>query len=288
MAVPAEQMLTWAAGRSPERVALVGVLAVRARRYLSDGAAPGLAAIPGLEVRVVGRDASPIWHQSTGLYGFLRLAPGPARVEVSDPTRRFLPQALAAQVPDRDAVREALELGRVPPPGSAAALFLDLALRPGVELALPPGASAIWGVVRGRTDGVPVPGALIRLDTVLAGAADRVTTLSGPDGCYVLVLPGEIVDRSVAPPVRRFDRALTVHAPRPPLAAQLAGPQGYLAGLPAGVFGLTAAQRNALYRQPSFQLRAGDGSLRPRVGGQNPLTTVSIGERVRWDIELSP
>ena len=143
------------------------------------------------------------------------------------------------------------------------------------------------GAERGRTDGVPVPGALIRLDMVLAGAADRVTTLSGPDGCYVLVLPGEIVDRSVAPPVRA-STAPSPFTPRArPLAAQLAGPQGYLAGLPAGVFGLTAAQRNALYRQPGFQLRR---LRQPSPAGRRtkPLNTVSIGERVRLDIELSP
>lgn len=286
MAVPAERLMTWAAGRSPDRIPLVGVLAVRPRRYLSDGIPLGLAALPGIEVRVAGRAEVPLWHPSTGLYGFLHLAPGPVRIEVLDPTRRFLPQVLTAQVPDREPVRAALALGQFPAPGSPGALILDVGLRPGVELALPPGATALWGVVRRRADGVPVAGALLSLATVHAGAPDRVTTLSGPDGTYVLVLPGELVDRSVAPPVRRFNRALTVHIPRPPLAAELA--QGYLAGLPAGVFGLTAAQRNALYRQVNFQLRAGDGSLRPRVGGQNPLTTVSIGERVRWDIEVLP
>jgi hypothetical protein len=261
---------------------------VRPRRYLSDGAPLGLVGVPGLEVRVAGRAESPLWHRTTGLYGFLSLPPGPTRIEVFDPARRFLPQALSAQVPDRASVREALALGQVPPSGGPAARYLDLALRPALEFALPPGATAIWGVVRRRSDGAPVPGALLGLDTVLVGAADRVTTLSGADGCYVLVLPGELLDRSVAPPVRRFDRALTVYTPRPPLAARMTGTQGYVAGLPAGVFGLTVAQRNALYRRSNFQLRADDGSLRPRVGGQDPLTTVSIGERVRWDIELFP
>jgi hypothetical protein len=277
--------MTWAAGHSPDRLAVVGVLAVRPRRYLSEGAPLGLGPMPGLEVRVKGGSEVPLWHASTGLYGFLRLAPGPARVEVSDPSGRYLPQAINAQVPDRTAVREALQRGRTPPTG-APALFLDLGLRPALGLALPPGSSAIWGLVRRRSDGTPVPGALIGGETVRAGMADGVTTLSGPDGTYVLVLPGEVVDASVTPPVRRFDRALGVHAPRPPLAAQLAA--GYLGGLPPGVFALTAAQRNALYQRSNFQLRGGDGSLRPRVGGQNPLTTVSIGERVRWDIELFP
>jgi hypothetical protein len=76
------------------------------------------------------------------------------------------------------------------------------------------------------------------------GAADTVTTLSGRDGSYLIVLPFERIDRSVNPPVRAFNRVLSVFAPRPALAAALAA-QGFLAGQPANVFGLTAAQRNA-------------------------------------------
>jgi hypothetical protein len=288
MAVPAEHVMTWAAGHSPDRIAAVGVLAIRPRRYLSDGVALGLTPIPGLRVRVPDREETPIWHQSTGLYGFLRLPPGTARVEVSDPAGRYLPQALTAAVTNRQSVRAALEAGEVPDANAPRPLYLDVALRPAIDFAVPPGTAAIWGLVRGRDDRRPVPGALVGLDTVLTGVADRVTGMSGPDGCYLLVLPGEAMDRGVAPPVRRFDRRLTVEAPRPPLAAALAGPQGYLRALPPGVFGLSDADRTALFQVRDFQLRPAVGALRERVNDQNPLTTVSIGERVRWDIELFP
>jgi hypothetical protein len=53
--------------------------------------------------------------------------------------------------------------------------------------------------------------------------------------------PSNVIDRSVNPPVRAFNRALSVFAPRPDLAAALAA-QGFLAGQPANVFGLTAAR----------------------------------------------
>jgi len=288
MAVPAEQLMTWAARHAPDRIAAVGVLALRPRRYFSDGVPLGRTPIPGLMVRVPAREETPTWHQSTGLYGFLRLPPGTARVEVSDPAGRYLPQALTVAVPDRQSVRVALEAGEVPSANAPRPLYLDVALRPAIDFAVPPGTAAIWGVVRGRDDRRPVPGALVGLDTVRTGVADRVTSMSGPDGCYLLVLPGEAIDRGVAPPVRRFDRRLSVEVPRPPLAAALAGPQGYLKALPTDVFGLSDADRNGLFQVRDFRLRPAFGALREPVNDQNPLTTVSIGERVRWDIELFP
>jgi hypothetical protein len=67
-----------------------------------------------------------------------------------------------------------------------------------------------------------------------------------------------------------------VFAPRPALAAALAA-QGFLAGQPANVFGLTAAERNALFLPRTFQLRDAGGTLHPQVGGQNPPVSVSVG-----------
>ncbi|MBK6654153.1 hypothetical protein [Zoogloea sp.] len=152
-------------------------------------------------------------------------------------------------------------------------------------MGLPPGTSALWGVVR---DGSRVvPGALLSLATVRDGAADTVTTLSGRDGSYLIVLPFERIDRSVNPPVRAFNRVLSVFAPRPDVAAALAA-RGFLAGQPANVFGLTAAQRNARFLPRTFELRDTGGTLHPQVGGQNPPVSVSVGMNVRLDIELLP
>lgn len=282
---PAEKPLEWAARHAPERVVAVGVLALRIRRYQSDAAPPRLASIPGLRITVRGHFERPLWHESTGLYGFLRLPPGDQRVEVADPSGRFQAQAVLAPVPDRSAVHEALEAGTAPAPGSARPLILDVALRPALGIALPPGTSALWGVV--SDGGRPVAGALLGIASVFQGAAERITGMSGPDGSYLLVLPSEIIDRSVNPPLRRFARALTVQAPRPALAGALAS-QGFLAGQPANPFALTPAQRNALFMPRDFQLRDSGGTLHPQVGGQNPSAPVSVGEQVRLDIELLP
>jgi hypothetical protein len=287
MAVLPSRLFEWAAGRSPDRIVAVGVLAVRVRPYLSDGASPPPGSIPGLHVRAAGFGEVPLWHESTGIYGFLRLPPGQARIEVEDPARRFLAQAVPAAVPDRGPVRDALQSGQPVPTGSPGYGLVDVLLRPSAEMAFPPASTAVWGVLRESADGRPIAGALLTFESLLNGAADTVTTLSGPDGSYLAALPGEVLDRSTNPPIRGFDRALTVDAPLPPLAEALAT-QGFLAGQPAGPFRLTMAERLALYADRRFQLRAEDGSRRPHTGGQNPLVPVSIGLRVRWDIELLP
>ena len=286
MLAPSDTPLGWAARHAPDRIAAIGVLALHVRRYLSDGADPGLAAIPGLRLRVAGHEERPLWHASTGLYGFLRIPPGddPVRIEIDDPSGRYQPQAVSAIVPDRSALRIALEAGGPLPPVPAPA-YPEVALRPAPAMALPPGATALWGVLRDGNRAVA--GALLSLASVRNGAADSVSTLSGPDGSYLLVLPFEVIDRGVNPPLRGFSRALTVFTPRPDLAAALAR-RGFLSGQPANVFGLTAAERDALYLPREFELRDAGCTLHGQVNDQNPLASVSVGRKVRLDIELSP
>jgi len=187
-------------------------------------------------------------------------------------------------VPDRSALKAALEAAEAPPAVPPPA-YPTVDLRPGLAMGLPPATTAVWGVLRDGSRAVP--GALLSLATVRNGAADTVSTLSGPDGSFLLVLPFEVIDRGVNPPLRDFNRALTVFAPRPALAAALAA-QGFLAGQPANVFGLSAAERNALFLLRGFQLRDAGGALHPQVGGQNPPVSVSVGRKVRLDIELLP
>lgn len=284
MLAPADTPLAWAARHSPDRISAVGVLAVRIRRYLTTGADPSLAALPGLRVRVAGQAERPLWHESTGLYGFLNIPPGDARIEIDDPAGRYQPQAISALVPDRSALRAALEAAETPPVVPPPA-YPSVDLRLGLAMGLPPATTAVWGVLRDGSRAVP--GALLSLATVRTGVADTVSTLSGPDGSFLLVLPFEVIDRGVNPPTRSFNRSLTVFAPRPALAAALAA-QGFLAGQPANVFGLSAAQRDALFLPRGFQLRDAGGALHPQVGGQNPPVSVSVGRKVRLDIELLP
>ncbi|HMW18928.1 MAG TPA: hypothetical protein PKN13_13660 [Accumulibacter sp.] len=288
MALLVERPLDWAGRHGAERLTAVGVLALRPRRYLSDGVPPALATIAGLRLRVDGFSELPYWHVSTGLYGYLRLPAGEWRIEIDDPARRYLAQAVLANVPDRRGVRQALEAGGVPPPGSPGPLLLDLALRPSPEMALPPGGTALWGVLRDSVGGRPVVGAVLSLATVNQGLADTVSTLSGVDGSYLLVLPGEVIDRSVNPPQRNFERLLTVRRPLPALSTTLAQ-RGLLAGQPADVFTLSSVQRDALFAAPAvFRLRAGNGDSRSPVNGQNPLLPLVVGQRGRWDVELLP
>lgn len=279
-----DTLLDWASRHAPDRIVAVGVLAVRVRRYLSEGADPALESIPNLRVRVRGHAERPFWHASTGLYGFLGLPPGEARIEIEDPAGRWQAQAISALVPDRSALRLALEEGSAVPAVPAPA-YPEAALRPAPAIALAPGLSAIWGVV--REAGRVVAGALLEIDTVRNGLADRVTGASGADGSYLLVLPGEALDRSHSPPHTRFARDLTVRAPRPALAAALAR-EGFIAALPANVFALSMAARDALFMPRDFQLRDAAGVVHPPLGGHNPQATIAAGERVRLDIELSP
>jgi hypothetical protein len=284
MLAPADTPMVWAARHSPDRISAVGVLAVRIRRYLTDNADPSLAAIPDLRVRINGQPERPLWHESTGLYGFLNIPPGNARIEIDDPAGRYQPQAVATVVPDRSALKTALEDAEAPPVVPAPA-YPEVDLRPGPAMGLPPGTTALWGVLREGTRALP--GVLLNLTTVRNGGADTVSTLSGPDGSYLLLLPFEAIDRGVNPPLRLFERTLTVFAPRPVLSAALAA-LGFLAGQPAGVFGLSAAQRNALFLPRGFQLREAGGALHPQVGNQNPPVSVSVGKKIRLDIELLP
>lgn len=284
MRAPSENLLAWAAAHAPDRRTAVGVLALRVRHYFSDGAEPAPSSLPDLRVRVRGQAELPLWHASSGLYGFLRLPPGEARVEIDDPSGRYLPQAISAVVPDRRALRDALEAAAAPPAGPPPA-YPQVALRPAPGFGLSPATCALWGVLREGSRAVP--GALLSIATVRDGGPDTVSTLTARDGSYLIVLPGEVINRGVTPPQRRFDRALTVRTPRPALAAALAS-QGFLAALPADVFSLGAADRDALFAPRNFQLRDAAGLLHPQQAGQNPPASVSVGQSVRLDIELLP
>lgn len=284
MLAPADTPLTWAARHSPDRIAAVGVLAVHVRHYETNGAAPTLGALANLRVRAADQPEVPFWHQSTGLYGFLTLPPGEARIEIDDPSGRFQAQAITAIVPDRSAIRASLEAGD-PPALLPRPVYPRVALRPSLAMGLRPGYSAVWGVLSAA--GRPIAGALVAIDTQRRGVADTVTTLSGSDGSFLLVMPFEAIDRSVTPPLTAFDRALRVFVPRPAVAADLAA-KGLLAGQPANVFSLTVPERDALFLPRDFQLRDAGGTLHPQVGGQNPPASVSVGKKVRLDIELLP
>jgi hypothetical protein len=187
-------------------------------------------------------------------------------------------------VPDRSAVRDSLAAGLRPPAVSAVPNFMDVPMRPAPEMVLPPGSTAVWGMVRLIADGSSVPGTLLRLRSVFGSSAVTVTTQAGPDGSYLLVLPGEVPNRTVSPPRRAFERALEVFAPDPALAVRLA--QGFLSGMPPDLLANDPAASDSPLQARGFSLRDASGTLLTGAGGSNPDVPVVVGSQVRWDVEL--
>lgn len=281
MSLAVDRPLEWANGRSPDRIVLAGRLGVRPLRHTHDLLASP-PAIEGLRVKARGQDETPVWHETTGIYGFIRVTPGPHRVEIVDPKRRWLPAAFAVVVPDRSAVVRALEEG-TPPPGPPPAM-LEPVLRPGPAAIAPPGVTVISGIV---TDaGRPVALARLSLQTVFAGVARVSTTWSDRDGGFTLVLAGEKPSALTNPPTTTFNRALTTHAPKPALRAGLAAADEYVAALPADLAGLDPNDPTGAFEARSFRLRSRDGVADPP--GVNPNLPVLAGRRRRWDVELLP
>ena len=146
-ALATERPLVWAAAYSPDRITIAAVLGLRPLRYAGEGSPLAGPPIERLSITAVGSTERPSYHDSTGLYGFLKLPAGARRIEITDPARRVLPWAITANVPDRSTIRAALQAG-VTPPSSPPPLLLDVALRPAPGVPLSPGLTAIWGAVR--------------------------------------------------------------------------------------------------------------------------------------------
>lgn len=275
----AERPLVWAAAFAPDRIAIAAVLGVRALRYTGEGRPLAGPPIERLSIAAIGSPERPSYHDSTGLYGFLKLPAGARRIEITDPARRVLPWAITATVPDRSAIRAALQAG-VAPPSLPAPLLLDVALRPAPGAPLPPGLTAIWGMVREMASGSPVPLARIACATV----GGSVVTYTQRDGGFVLVLPLEKPASLASPPVLEFPRALTLHVPKPPLAGVLAV-ASFVGALPADLDTLDPDDPAGPFAARQYRLRKGDGTL---IAGPNPDLPVRAAQQSRWDIELLP
>lgn len=275
-----ERPLDWAAAYTPDRIAIAAVLGLRPLHYTGEGRPLAGPPIERLSVTAVGSPERPSYHDSTGLYGFLKLPAGVRRIEISDPARRVLPWAITANVPDRSAIRAALQAG-VTPASSPPPLLVDVALRAAPGAPLPPGLTAIWGIVRESSNGAPVPLARVACATVGGGS---VVTYAQRDGGFAIVLPLEKPSSLVHPPVFDFPRALTLHAPKPPLAAALVG-ANFVGAMPADLDTLNPNAAASPFATRQYQLRKGDGTL---IAGPNPDLPVRAAQQSRWDIELLP
>jgi hypothetical protein len=275
-----DRPLAWAAAYAPDRITIAAVLGLRMLRYMGEGSLPAGPPIDRLSVTAIGSPERPSYHGSTGLFGFLRLPAGPRRIEITDPAQRVLPWAITAAVPDRSAIRDALQAG-VAPPSSPPPLLVDVALRPAPGSPLTLGLTAIWGIVRESVGGASVPLARIACATV---GGSSVVTWSARDGGFVIVLPLEKPTSLAHPPVFDFPRALTLHAPRPPLAAALAGAT-FVGALPPDLDILDPNAAGSPFAARQYRLRKGDGTL---IAGPNPNLPVRAAQQSRWDIELLP
>ncbi len=278
-ALATERPLDWAATYSPDRITIAAVLGLRALRYTGEGRPLAGPPIERLSVTAIGSPERPSYHESTGLYGFLKLPAGARRIEIVDPARRMMPCAITANVPDRSTIRAALQAG-VTPPSSPPPLLLDVAMRPAPGAPLAPGLTAIWGIVRDSGSGAPVPLARIACATV----GGSVVSYAQRDGGFVIVLPLEKPASLAHPPVFDFPRALTLHAPKPPLAAALGG-TNFVGALPADLDLLDPNAAASPFAARQYQLRKGDGTL---LAGPNPDLPVRAAQQSRWDIELLP
>lgn len=243
------------------------ILAVRALRYEAEGLPGALPPIAGLRVAASGVvGAAARWDATTGQTCFPDLPPGPRRILVTDPERRFLPAAITVEIPSRHPTRPTLAQGE-----PRELPRRTLLLRPGPGRAVPPGATAVIGTVQdaaGRGVG------LARLDcaAMIGGRMTRFVTWSAADGAFVLLLPEEASNPA---PVLR---GITMHLPVPRLAEALAA--DFLAALPADL-DAAGPEAGGLFRPARPVLRAPDGSAAEAPPGQMPIRP---GRTIRWDI----
>lgn len=276
--------LAFATAHGADRVVAVGVLGLRALRYVAQGRPPSGPPIPGLAVAAEPAAERPGWHASTGVYGFLRLPPGPLRVTLRDPGGRFQPAAFDVVVPDRGAVRAALERGEVEPAMAPRPLLRDLALHESPTAPIPPGITVVFGQVRDGA-GRPVGLARLSLNTLVEGAMRRHVAWSDADGSFALRLPGERPDTIGGDPPWRVNRAMVVHAPRAALAEALA--RDFVAALPAERDAIDPDEAAGPFERRGFALRSVEGTLRTGSGGGDPTLPLLGGRGARWDIELA-
>lgn len=263
--------------KPPPHAAMEPALFLHPLRYEAEGRPGALPAISGLRLRALGvAGAEQGFDPISGLTFLQDLPPGPRRILVTDPERRYLPAALTVVVPARFPIRPTAA-----PAGGAVAggapLRVSLRLRPSPSRAIPVGMTAVIGRLRnGQGRGI----ALGRLEcaTVLHGQVVRLVTWTDSDGSFALLLPGE-APRLNTPPPPPVARALDVRIPVPALAAALAA--DFLGGLPDGLDGMEQGRQALLFTPCAVQFQAADGTPADNPHGLLPIRP---GRTIRWDL----
>ncbi|MCM8882054.1 MAG: hypothetical protein LC541_01800 [Candidatus Thiodiazotropha sp.] len=290
------EVIEFANRYAPDRITITGVLAVRCLRYVNETATAPLKTLPNLHMNSTRSEEQPVFHESTGLYGFLKLQPGTHRVIINDPGQRYLPRAIQVDVPDRSSVRANLEKGGLPSPGSAGPLYTDAAMRPSVNYPLLPGESAIWGQVS-DSNGRPLAFSRLQLATRHDDGDTHVVSYSDMSGTYLLRLSGERasfvvpedIDADGVPDTSgelttTFDRELSVHS----LKQNPFGLENPLDVFPVNFDSLDPDDPAGPYQLESFSLyNPATDEQRLPVGAVMPRPSIQVGRRIRWDIILT-
>lgn len=290
---PSGEALLWARDRHWEGVPALGSVAIQPvpHRVDEETLPAGLErwlpreGIPELLVRCRGSRLKPSWHAGNGLYGFVGLEPGDYTFTIEDPRGRFLPARFSLNVRNRSAVAEALQLLERPSGAEDWRLLVHrIALRPAAAGPVRPGATAISGIVR-TSAGVPIPHALVQLDTRFRGVSATATTWSDASGGYALDLDGERAD-PMAPSRGVVERGGRLCLPRPSAAAD---PTPWIERMPVWDRALVESIRTGVapagYGAPGasgihFWFRDGPS------GTPSDRLRLTIGRHQRCDLEL--
>jgi hypothetical protein len=246
------------------------ILGIRALRYEADGMPGRLPAIAGLRVQAVGvAGACPEWDAQTGQFRFDDLPPGPRRILLTDPERRYLPAALNLVIPSRFPARPTM--AEAPPQGPLPRR--TVLLRPAPGRAVPPGMTAVIGTLRDAS-GRGIALGRIACASQAEGRALRIVTFTDHDGGFALLLPGD-----AAADAATVLRALAVHVPVPLLARALA--LDPLGALPAELDQHDPEGTTSLFLPRPVEPRDADGQP---AGAPPGMLPVRPGRTIRWDL----
>ncbi len=247
------------------------ILGIRALPYRAEGQPGALPPVAGLVMKAIGIiGARPAWDAASGQMRFADLPPGPRRIIVTDPERRFLPAAVMVEVPDRYPTRPTAGGPAIPVPSHP--VRRTVLLRPAPGRAIPAGVTAVIGTLR---DGDGRGIALGRLAATSDAGLMRVVTWTDEAGGFALLLP----DSDAGTPPATC--TLAVHTPAPRLAAALA--VDWLGALPADLDQLDPDSPHSAFDRRGVVALSPDGVPAAAPPGALPLRP---GRTVRWDLVL--
>lgn len=245
------------------------ILGIRALPYRAEGQPGTLPPVAGLVVKAVGIiGARPEWDAASGQTRFTDLPPGPRRIVVTDPERRYLPAALMVDVPDRYPLRPTAGGPSIPVPTHP--VRRTVLLRPAPGRAIPTGMTAVIGTLR---DSAGRSIALARLAASTDAGLMRVVTWTDEAGGFALLLPDNEAGASPA------TCTLVVHTPTARLAGALAADP--LGALPADLDQQDPDGPHSLFDRRSVATLAPDGTVAAAAPGALPLRP---GRTIRWDL----